>query len=316
MAMGAALAARAARDFDFQDYGAALLALAVPPTFSVSVIVPNYNYARHLRQRLQSIWAQRASILEIILLDDASTDDSRVMIAGLMRDSPVPINLVENNVNSGSVSRQWARGVSLAKGDLVWIAEADDFADPDFLAGVMPAFEDPEVVLSYAESRIVNEAGEVIVTSYLGYVSDISATRWTEDFRTHGPIEVAEALSIKNTIPNVSAAVFRRVPLADVLRDHLDEMAALRNAADWLCYIRLLMRGGAMAFTARVLNNHRRHATSVTVAAADRRHLEEVMAMQDLAASIVPVPSEKRAIAVRYRDIVADQFGISLNEVS
>ena len=42
----------------------------------VSVIIPNYNYARFLRQRIESVLAQTYTDYEIILLDDASTDDS------------------------------------------------------------------------------------------------------------------------------------------------------------------------------------------------------------------------------------------------
>ncbi len=149
--MGASSAACIAGGFNYKDYGAVLLALAMPPpNLTVSVVVPNYNYVRHLRQRLESIWAQRMPIRDMILLDDASTDDSRAVVtqfyAGIAGADPGPL---WNDVNSGSVSRQWAHGVSLAEGDLVWIAEADDFADPDFLATVLPPFEDPEVVLSY-----------------------------------------------------------------------------------------------------------------------------------------------------------------------
>ena len=285
--MSMSLAARVAQNFDLKNYGAALLELAVPPSLSVSVIVPNYNYARYLRQRLKSIWAQHIPIREIILLDDASTDHSREVINELVRESPIPVRVIGNDTNSASVSRQWAHGVSLAEGDLVWIAEADDFADPDFLSVVIPAFEDPNIVLSYSQSRMVDENGEMLAPDYLGYVSDIDSARWTMDFCRPGPVEVAEALSIKNTIPNVSAVIFRRAELAAVLHDHLDAMAACRNVADWLCYIRLLARGGEVSFKARVLNNHRRHSTSVTDSTSDRRHLEEIMAMQDLVASIV-----------------------------
>ena len=45
----------------------------------------------------------------------------------------MPIRVVRNDVNSGSVIRQWACGVALAGGDLVWIAEADDVAEPGSL---------------------------------------------------------------------------------------------------------------------------------------------------------------------------------------
>jgi O-antigen biosynthesis protein len=306
--IGASMARSIGSKFDFAHYCADVLALAVPPELSVSVVVPNYNYGRYLRQRLESIWAQRVTIRQIILLDDASTDDSEAVMVALARESPLPIRIVRNEVNSGSVSRQWARGVSLAECDLVWIAEADDFADPDFLKEVLPTFEDPEVVLSYTESRIVNAEGEVTSPNYLHYVADISATRWTSDFRAPGPVEVATALAIKNTIPNASAVVFRRDALSFVLHNYLDEMASYRNAADWLCYIRLLSRGGKLAFTAHALNNHRRHISGVTVSAADQRHLDEITAMQDLAASLVPVQAETRASARQYRIDVANYF--------
>jgi hypothetical protein len=88
-------------------------------------------------------------------------------------------------------------------------------------------------------------------------------------------------------------------------------MANCHNAADWLCYIRLLQHGGAVAFTARALNNHRRHEKSVTISTGDQRHFEEIVAMQDLAAAAVPVTPRTRAIAIRYRKLVAKQFGIA-----
>ncbi len=319
-AMGRSLAARIARDFDYADYAADLIRLAVPrapsvPVPTVTVIVPNYNYARHLRQRLESIWAQMVPVDELIILDDASSDGSAALIAELARESPVPVQVVCNAANSGSVSRQWARGVAMARNEVVWIAEADDFADPGFLAAVLPAFEDPDVVLSYSESRMVDEDGRVFAPDYLGYVADIDPVRWTTDFKMAGPDAVAQAFSVKNIVPNASAAVFRREALATVLDGHLDAMAECRNAADWLCYVRLLQRTGAVAFTARALNNHRRHAGSVTISASNPRHLQEIIAMQDLAAATAAVGPETRAVAIQYRHAVAEQFGIQLEDV-
>ena len=115
------------------------------------MIVPNFNYARYLRGRLFSILEQTRAAQEIILLDDASTDESAAVIAEIERESPVPIRVVRNDVNSGSVIRQWACGVALAGGDLVWIAEADDVAEPGFLAAIVPTFDRADVVLSYSE---------------------------------------------------------------------------------------------------------------------------------------------------------------------
>jgi Glycosyltransferase WbsX/Glycosyl transferase family 2/Glycosyl transferases group 1 len=313
-AVGAALSARISQDFDYADYGAALLALAVPAKPTVSAIVPNYNYGRYLRQRLRSIFAQRAPVYEIIVVDNASTDDSLVVIEEMAQESPIPMRVIRNEVNSGSVPLQWARGVSLAQGDIVWIAESDDFADPDFLPTALLPFENDRVVLSYTESRMVDENGHILGPNYLGYVADIDPLRWTKSFFADGSSEIAHALSIKNTIPNASAALFRRGPLQTVLRDHLEEMAACRHVADWLCYIRLLANGGTLAFVAESLNNHRRHAGSITIMGANRIHLQEIIAMQDLATTLVAVPAATRDTAIRYRAAVAKQFGIPLEQ--
>lgn len=143
---------------------------------------------------------------------------------------------------------------------------------------------------------------------YLGYLADVDPLHWRRDYRRRGVDEIAEALSVKNTIPNVSAVVFRRDAVARVLQAHLEELTSLRNAADWCCYMRLLIAGD-IAFTPRPLNNHRRHNRGVTMAASDRRHLREIAAMQRLAASLVHVPQSREQAAERWRDQVAAQFG-------
>ena len=298
-----------ARDFDFADYGFDLLRLADRGLCKVSVIVPNYNYARYLPQRLESIWSQTYPVFEVIVLDDASTDNSAAVIADLRRQSGRRLRLVCNDVNSKSVSRQWAQGIQLARGDLIWIAEADDFADPDFLATVVPPFNDPGTALSYCQSRQVDEDGMILANDYIDYVSDIDPSRWQQDYHRSGKEEIEDALSVKNTIPNVSAVVFRRDMLLEVLRDHLDEMIGLRNAGDWLCYLRLMTKG-SVVFAAASLNNHRRHNRSTTLSTADRRHLDEIIMMQELAAELATISSERQAAARRWRDAVATQFGI------
>ena len=314
-AMGRALEARTHSGFDYADYARALIELAAPPTATVSAVVPNFNYARHLRQRLESIWSQSLPPVEIIVLDDASTDDSIAVIETLARESPIPLRLVRNETNSGSVSSQWARGVGLATGDLVWIAEADDVADPGFLAALVPVFENPAVVLGHTDSRMIDEAGAVLAPDYRGYVADVNPTRWTADFHLAGDEAVAEAFAVKNSLPNVSAAVFRRTALQAVLEAHVDEMIAFRNAGDWLCYIRLLAQGGTFAFISQSLNGHRRHQHSVTIAGNDRRHFEEILKMQDFAAELVQVPPAIRVIALEYRKTVAKHFGFGLEDV-
>jgi Glycosyl transferase family 2 len=187
--------ARFARDLDFAGYAFDLLRLAQPGLRKVSVVVPNYNYGRHLRMRLESIWRQTYPVYELIVLDDASTDDSQAVLEELQRTTGRQFQIVLNTENSESVMRQWARGVELARGELVWIAEADDFADPDFLSSMVAAFDDPQVVLSYCQSRQVDETGAVMAEHYLDPVADVDEKRWLHDYRCVGTQEIAEALS-------------------------------------------------------------------------------------------------------------------------
>src|ERR1700747_3572036 len=96
----------------------------------VSVIVPNYNHARFLPKRIDSILGQSFQDFELILLDDCSSDDSRSILSQYASNPRVKIDF--NEVNSGSAFKQWNKGVHLARGEYVWIAESDDYADPRF----------------------------------------------------------------------------------------------------------------------------------------------------------------------------------------
>ena len=102
----------------------------MPP--KVSVIVPNYNYARYLKARIDSILNQTFQDFELILLDDCSTDNSAEVLEGY-RTHPLVAHLVVNTQNTGSPFAQWFRGIGLAQGEYIWIAESDDLAEPTFL---------------------------------------------------------------------------------------------------------------------------------------------------------------------------------------
>src|SRR3989442_15683408 len=97
-----------------------------------SVIVPNYNHASFLRLRIESVLVQTYQDYEVILLDDCSTDNSREILASYRNNPKVRIEY--NERNSGGVFKQWNKGVRMARGRYIWIAESDDYADACFLA--------------------------------------------------------------------------------------------------------------------------------------------------------------------------------------
>ena len=118
----------------------------------VSVIVPNYNHAPYLRQRLDSIFNQTFQDFEVIILDDCSTDNSKEVIEEYRNRSQVS-HVVYNETNSGSPFKQWAKGFDLAQGEYIWIAESDDWAELNFLEKMFRILEkDDSLALAFCES--------------------------------------------------------------------------------------------------------------------------------------------------------------------
>ena len=107
------LAEVAARHFDFATYAEAVMDLA-GPKLTVSAAVPNYNYARHLPSRLHTVFQQWMPLREVVLLDDASTDDSLTVARETAAAAKRDIRIIAHDRNSGSVFRQWQRAAEMA----------------------------------------------------------------------------------------------------------------------------------------------------------------------------------------------------------
>lgn len=228
------------------------------PAPQVSVVVPNYNHARFLRRRLESVLAQTHGDIEVIVLDDASTDDSLAVIGAFAGDARV--RTVRNRVNSASVFRQWNRGVRLARGEFVWIAESDDDADPRFLETVLaPLRADRGVGLSYCRSERIDRDGRSLGAFEFWHRDRLNAARWENAFRNDGRDECRRFLVVENTIPNASGVVFRRN--AYLAAGGADE--SMRLCGDWDMWVRILERS-AIAYDSRMFNRFRRHARTVT----------------------------------------------------
>jgi glycosyltransferase involved in cell wall biosynthesis/GT2 family glycosyltransferase len=293
--------------FGFRSFVGDMLGLLDEPVPKMSVVVPNYNYAHHLPQRIASILNQSLPVWEIIFLDDKSSDDSLAVAQKLLHNCSVRYRIVENEANSGSVFAQWQKGVELAEGDIVWIAEADDWAARDFLKVAAAAFDDSDVAVSYAQSHQVSGEGEILSASYLDYVIDVDPARWRRPFVTAGSDELANGLSVKNTLPNVSGVLFRRDALQRVLSKHMDEIRAYRVAGDWCVYARMAGEG-KFAYDPRPLNYHRRHAESVTISRFTKAEWDEIRRMQAFVAELADVSEDMRLRAARYLDHLAERL--------
>lgn len=220
----------------------------------VSVIVPNYNHAPYLPQRIESILAQTFQDFELILLDDCSTDASVAML-DRYRDHPKVAHVIVNAANSGSPFRQWDRGIALARGRYVWIAESDDWCEPSFLEAMVDGLEqDPECVVSYCQICHVGDDGRI------AWVSQHS--RLSEMIEGHDYIR---RYLVKGAISNASMALWRRDQYACVPHDFI----TYRFCGDWLFWIRLAQRG-KVHVSGRMLDYFRHHPGNVSGGARRR----------------------------------------------
>jgi glycosyltransferase involved in cell wall biosynthesis len=232
--------------------------MASSPHPKVSIIVPNYNHARFLRQRVDSVLGQGYRDFELILLDDCSTDDSRAILSSYGGDPRVRIEF--NEANSGSTFKQWNKGVRLARGEYVWIAESDDYATPQLLEMLVSRLDaEPRAALCNCRSWRVSSDGEILGTLD-SYLRDLDANRWTADFWADGREECEKYLVRRNTVLSASAVLFRRAIYHRV--GGADENLVF--CGDWKLWASMALAGEGIAYVGKLLNYYRSHEMSVT----------------------------------------------------
>lgn len=118
----------------------------------VSVIIPNYNHARFLGDAVRSVLEQTYRPVEIIVVDDGSTDNSGEVAAGFGEQ----IRYIYQTNAGLSAARN--TGLRAAKGDLIGVLDADDMYEPNFLATLVAALQaDPEADGVYCGYQFVDE---------------------------------------------------------------------------------------------------------------------------------------------------------------
>ena len=216
----------------------------------ISVIIPNYNHAQYLKQRINSVLNQSYQNFEVILLDDCSTDNSREIIEKYRNHSKVS-KIVYNDTNSGSTFKQWQKGIELAQGEWIWIAESDDVANVDFLS-VLSRFFTPNYSIVYCKSRMINEDGQPLGNGTL--------PNFEIDIDLLGLIFAKTYMLKSNNIPNASAVLFRK---CDVDMSVFNLINQTRLLGDWIFWLDLMIKNNHVIFENKILNDYRFHSNTV-----------------------------------------------------
>ncbi len=243
---------------------------------SVIAIIPNYNYARYLKQRVYSILYQTKKIRKIIILDDCSTDGSKEEILKIQKaiSTYVPIDVSFNQTNSGSAFRQWAKGMKLSLGqsDYVWICEADDYCEKHFLEKVeKPLLKEKDIVLSYSNTAFIDPIGDIILKDVTSQIDLKKTGHWKKNYIIDGKEEVKHYSYLNCTIANVSSVLIKNENYDEIF----DEIVKFHQAGDWLFYVSL-MKKGKVAYTNKVLNYYRVHGSNVSSTLKKEAHFEEI----------------------------------------
>ena len=222
----------------------------------VSIILPNYNHSEYLPQRIESILNQTYQDFEVIILDDSSTDNS-LEVLNHYRDHPKVTHFIVNEKNSGSVFRQWNKGVSLAQGEFIWIAESDDIASPFFLERLTnQLLEDQNLGIAFCQSNKINSLSEVY-GDWLDHTKEKENNLFMNSFKMNGNAFITRFLIEKNSIPNASAVVFRK----DIYLRTGGPLENLKTVGDWNIWVKILSFSNVY-FHHEKLNSFRMHDSS------------------------------------------------------
>jgi glycosyltransferase involved in cell wall biosynthesis len=230
----------------------------------VSVIVPNYNHAPYLDERIDSIIGQTCADFELIILDDCSTDNSREVI-GKYANHPKVSQVIFNQANSGSVFKQWQKGIGLAQGEYIWIAESDDWCEANLLQVLVDAIDaNPRCVMAYVQSYAVADDGRIEKIS-----SDNKLAQYV-----NGREYIRKYLTQQGCpIWNAGMLLFKKS--AYLTAD--DEFTTFRMCGDWMLYTEMAKQGDVF-ISGRTLNYFRQHGdnTSVSTYNAGKNYQEEL----------------------------------------
>jgi glycosyltransferase involved in cell wall biosynthesis len=262
----------------------------------VSFVVSSYNYARYLGQAVESLLAQTFRDLEVIVIDDCSSDGSGEVLDRYAADPRVRV--VRHDRNIGHL-RTYNEGLGLARGEFVGLFDADDFCFRPYAVERQVAVLDahPEAGLVYAAQVYVDESG----TPFREFKP------WADDYVRDGFVEFAD-LAFRNYVPHTGTLIRRSVHERLGLYD-----LELPHSGDWELWLRVAT-AYRIGYIADSLFAYRIHRRNMSVARHSARWANQQIALavtKGFAALPPDAPRELRALrpsAIRHA-LLATNWG-------
>jgi len=201
------------------------------PSVRATVVIPTYSAAETLPRAIASVLNQSLRDLEVIVVDDASTDHSWDLISGLMQKDG-RVRAVRNKTNRGkSVSMN--RALSVARGRWLAVLDADDWYHPDRL----------EALITEGERRHV----EMVADNQFFFdarANQMVGTAWPEG-QTSWPLTFDDFLAGSNAFDNFNLGMLKPVLRTDFMRNvGLGYEATARQGEDFFHLLQFYLSGG------------------------------------------------------------------------
>lgn len=213
---------------------------------SVSVIIPLYNHEKYIETAVNSVISQGDILLELIVIDDGSSDSSAMIMDALAQKNPELITFIRQTNHGAHATIN--RGLAMARGEYVTILNSDDYFEAGRFKACIRALE--------------LDLGSDIVSSSIGFVNDNGDTienPWFDDalntFKKNR--DVGKSLLDANYIMTTSNIFMRRS-----LLDRIGYFAPLRYAHDLEFLLRCAAVGIRFCFLDRRLMNYRFHSSN------------------------------------------------------
>lgn len=227
----------------------------------VTVIIPAFNRGRLITRALDSVARQTRAPAQIIVVDDASTDDTPEIVIDWGNKHPIPVRLERLPENSGPATAR-NQGIALSQTALIAFLDSDDEYKPCALQRLaLPLEHLPNAVLSFSDATVMTETKEHPHGLFSPHAREVSAS---EIVLIENNIEVRKLISpvdalLKASIIPTSATCFRKTAAL-----HVGGMPpSFRFGEDWLFWL-LLSQEGDFIFQMDDLTIHNRHSQNST----------------------------------------------------
>ncbi|MCB8967317.1 MAG: glycosyltransferase [Ardenticatenaceae bacterium] len=245
----------------------------------VSVIIPTYNRAQFIVQTVESVLGQTYSPLEIIVVDNNSTDDTIERLQPYQKHIKL---ITEPQQGMGGAYARNA-GIKQAHGEYIGFLDSDDLWYPQKIEKQMALFaQNPHIAWNYTDSELFD-----------GYTGQVIYTQSKRHSLQEG--DILRSLFVKNFIPSITPLIRR-----DVFQ-MVGVFFPLHKSTDWDMMLRIASLY-PIQIVPEVLASFRQHSNNVTSETGGQKAIESIQIVIERAVTRNPelAPLKNQALANNY----------------